>query len=177
MKLIRKHFLLITICLIICVALFLGSIGKNKNADEAMDAKQVSTQSALEEEKVLGQAEFVSATTEYFDSARLNRQETRAEATGILQGIIDSENATEEERQEAKEKMLSLSGAADAEGRIENLIKAKGYTECLAIIGEETVSVIVQTDGLESADVAAIKDIATGESNFNASNVKIIESK
>ena len=180
MKLIKKHFLLVTICAIICVALFLGStMNKDENADDALDAKQASavTEEETQEDKVLGQAEFVNATTEYFDSARLNRQETRAEATGILQGIIDSETATEEERAQAQEKILRLSNAADAEGRIENLVKAKGYTECIAIIGEESVSVIVQTDGLESSDVATIKDIATTESAMAPGEIKIIESK
>ena len=180
MKLIKKHFLLLTICAIICVALFLGStMNKAENADDVLDAKQASavTEEETQEDKVLGQAEFVNATTEYFDSARLNRQETRAEATGILQGIIDSETATEEERAQAQEKILRLSDAADAEGRIENLVKAKGYTECIAIIGEESVSVIVQTDGLESSDVATIKDIATTESTMSPGEIKIIESK
>lgn len=180
MKLIKKHFLLLTICAIICVALFLGStMNKDENADDVLDAKQASavTEEETQEDKVLGQAEFVNATTEYFDSARLNRQETRAEATGILQGIIDSETATEEERAQAQEKILRLSDAADAEGRIENLVKAKGYTECIAIIGEESVSVIVQTDGLESSDVATIKDIATTESTMAPGEIKIIESK
>lgn len=177
MKFLKKHFMLIAVCVVIGLALFLGSsIGKEPSADEAMDALHASTDS-IEEEKVLGQAEFVSATAEYFDSARLNRHQTRAEATGILQSIIESKSATEEERDEAQNKMLKLSDAADAEGRIENLVKAKGYTECIAIIGEESVSVIVQTEGLESADVAAIKDIATTESTLDASNVKIIESK
>lgn len=180
MKLFKKHFLLVAICAIICVALFLGNnINKEENADDVLDAKQANAQAEenTEEDKVLGQAQFVSATTEYFDSARLNRQETRNEATGILQSILDSETATEEERAQAQEKMLRLSGAADAEGRIENLVKAKGYTECIAIIGEESVSVIVQTDGLESSDVAAIKDIATTESSMEPEEIKIIESK
>ena len=183
MKFFKKHFLLVAICCIICVALFLGStMNKEENADDVFDAKQASAQASndteeTEQDKILGQAEFVSATTEYFDSARLNRQETRAEATSILQGILDSETATEEERAEAQEKILRLSSAADAEGRIENLVKAKGYTECIAIIGEESVSVIVQTDGLESSDVATIKDIATTESTMDAGEIKIIESK
>ncbi len=178
MKMLKKHFLLITLCGIICVALFLGATMNKENADDVLDAKEANaTEEQLEDDKVLGKAEFVSATNEYFDSARLNRQETRAEATGILQGIIDSETATEEEREEAQSKIIDLSEAADAEGRIENLVKAKGYTECIAIIGEESVNVIVQSDGLESADVAIIKDIATGESLKNPSDIKIIESK
>ena len=73
--------------------------------------------------------------------------------------------------------LTRMSNAADAEGRIENLVKAKGYTECIAIIGEESVSVIVQTDGLESSDVATIKDIATTESAMAPGEIKIIESK
>ena len=77
----------------------------------------------------------------------------------------------------AQEKLLALSDAADAEGRIENLVKAKGFSECVAMIGDESVNVVVQSEGLGAADVIAIKDIAVAETEQTAENVKIIESK
>lgn len=178
MKKHTKQFLLLGVCAVICGALILNwQLGKTKDADTVLDERQAKTEESTEGEKILGKAEFVNASAEYFDSARLNRQESRAEAVGILQGIVDSETASDEEKADARDKLLSISNAADAEGRIENLVKAKGYTECVAIVGDENVNVIVQTAGLQSGDVATIKDIAAGESAKNASDIKIIESK
>ena len=72
---------------------------------------------------------------------------------------------------------MTLSNAADAEGRIENLIMAKGYTECVAFIGAENINIVVKSNGLSSNDVIAIKDIAVSQTEIDASSVKIIESK
>lgn len=185
MKAVKKQIMLIAVCAVICVSVFVSwKINQPKNADEAMDEMTAAQQEQADENadedeqaKVLGEAEFVSKTDEYFDGARLNRQETRDEAVRILNEVVENENSTEEDRAAAQEKLLALSDAADAEGRIENLVKAKGYAECVAMIGDETVNVIVQSDGLEAADVIAIKDIAVAETAQSAENVKIIESK
>lgn len=43
-----------------------------------------------------------------------------------------------------------------SEAQIENLVTAKGYTDCVAFIGDESVSVVVSAreGGLTDADVA-----------------------
>lgn len=179
MKAFKKQIMLIAVCAVICISVFVSwKLNTPDNADDAMD-KLTSTQQQGEEDgsKVLGEAEFVNSTSEYFSSARLNRQETRDEAVRILNEIIANESSTEEDRAVAQEKLLALSDAADAEGRIENLVKAKGFAECVAMIGEESVNVVVQSDGLGAADVIAIKDIAVAKTEQTAENVKIIESK
>lgn len=176
MKKYGKYLVLPVILAAVVAVILIGKYSGKNNADDVLTAKQSEAESE-NEEKVLGKAEFVNASTEYFDTARLNRQETRDKAVGILQEIVDSEEASEQEKEDARNRLLAISEAVDAEGRIENLVKAKGYTECLAIIGDDSVNVIVQTEGLESADVASIKDIASEESAQNASEIKIIESK
>ena len=179
MKKYTKQLVILSVCVVICGALFLNwRLSGAKDADTVLDERQAKTEEkASGSEKVLGKAEFVSASTEYFDSARMNRKTTRDEAVSILKSVIESDKTGQKEKEDASEKLTFISKAADAEGRIENLVKAKGYAECLAVIGDDTVNVIVQTNGLKSSDVATIKEIASSESEKSAADIKIIESK
>ena len=56
---------------------------------------------------------------------------------------------------------------------------AKGYTDCVAFIGDVSVSVVVSAreGGLTDADVAKITEIVTDETGMEASQVKIIEAE
>lgn len=179
MKKHMRQFLLIGVVLVIGLAIFLNwRLGKTENADEAMTRQQSqSEESSKSPDSILGQAQFVSANKEYFDAARLNRQETRQAAIDIANGVLASETATQEERDAAAGQILSLSQAADAEGRIENLIMAKGYAQCVAFIGEDSVNVVVGGAVLTSQDAVAIKDIVVSQTEMESSAVKIIESK
>ena len=165
MKFLKKQMVLIAVVAVIGLAIFLNwQMGNSSNADEVLSQQQSAAEQS-DHSSILGQAEFVSSSNEYFDSARLNRQESRQQALDI------------EERDQAASQIMTLSNAADAEGRIENLIKAKGYSECVAFISSETVNIVVKSDGLTSGDVIAIKDIAVAQTEMDAASVKIIESK
>ena len=176
MKFFKKQFVLIAVCVVIGLAIFLNwQLTQNENADEVMSRQQ--SMASSQSGSILGQAEFVSATTEYFDSARLNREETRQHALDIAGDILTSDQATEEERDQAAAQIMKLSTAADAEGRIENLVMAKGYRECVAFISDSSVDIVVKSNGLTAKDVIAIKDIAVAQTEMDAAAVKIIESK
>ena len=100
--------------------------------------------------------------TDYFASARLTRQQARDSAIELLQKAADEEGAA----------AYTL-----AEAQIENLVTAKGYADCVAFMGAESISVVVSTrDGaaLTSADVAKITDITMTETGYPASAIKIM---
>ena len=52
-----------------------------------------------------------------------------------------------------------------------------GYTDCVAFIGDESVSLAVAAPegGITEADTARIVDIVTEVAGFTASQIKIIE--
>ena len=64
------------------------------------------------------------------------------------------------------------------EAQIENLVTAKGYTDCVAFMGDDSLSIVVSTaDGtLNSTDVAKITDIAMTETGYAASAIRIMAS-
>ena len=62
------------------------------------------------------------------------------------------------------------------EAQIENLVMAKGYTDCVAFIGDDSISVVVSAPeaGLGESDTARITDIVMSETNFTVEQIKII---
>jgi len=118
-------------------------------------------------------------TSGYFASARLNRQQARDSALGILRETMSSETAEEQAKLEAGAAIETLAAATMSEAQIENLVIAKGYADCVTFISEGGVSVVVSAteNGLQDADVARIAEIVTAETGVPASQIKIIEAK
>lgn len=114
---------------------------------------------------------------EYFSQARLSRQQARDEAVSILSQTAENPSATEEARAAASTDIKLLADNAVVEARIENLVIAKGYSDCVAFVNQNGVNVIVaKTEkGLDSADVARIRDIVMDEANVSAEAIKVIE--
>ena len=63
------------------------------------------------------------------------------------------------------------------EAQIENLVVAKGYADCVAFIGEGSLSLAVAAPegGLTDADTAKIVDVVNQTAGFTADQIKIIE--
>ena len=77
---------------------------------------------------------------------------------------------------EAAQTIQTLAAYALSEAQIENLVTAKGYADCVAFMGEDSISVVVSdSDGLDAADVAKISDIVMGETEYTADQIKILE--
>ena len=123
---------------------------------------------------VTGDAAYAGA--EYFASARLTRQQARDNAVSLLQEAAKRPDATEAAVNEASEGIQVLANYTMKEAQIENLVTAKGYQDCVAFMGDGSVSVVVSTgdEALQAEDVARIADIAMSETGFPASGVKIM---
>ena len=117
-----------------------------------------------------------TASSGYFASARLNRQQARDSALTILQDAAADENADDAMKEETAMAIQSLADYTVAEAQIENLVTAKGYADCVAFISDESVSVVVSTGGAEltDADAAKIMEIVADETGYSADQIKII---
>ncbi len=136
-------------------------------------------------EEAAGQAEDTGAPpdegmiytgSDYFASARLTRQQARDNALSLLQEAAEQENADTAVANEASQGIQVLASYTLKEAQIENLVTAKGYTDCVAFMGDESVSVVVSTKNgeLTGEDVAKITDITMTETGLPAGNIKIM---
>ena len=115
----------------------------------------------------------------YFATARLNRQQARDSALALLQEAAAGEDADAAMKEQVNETIQTMADYTVTEAQIENMVTAKGYADCVAFIGDDSVSVVVSQSegGLTDADVAKITEIVTGETGYAASQIKIIEAQ
>ncbi|MBQ9393827.1 MAG: SpoIIIAH-like family protein [Oscillospiraceae bacterium] len=113
---------------------------------------------------------------DYFATARLSRKQARDSAINMLQTAEVDEYADEATLNEASRTLQVLAAYTVAESQIESLVTAKGYQDCVAFMGEESISVVVSAaQPLTSADVARIKDIVISETDYSPEQIKILE--
>jgi len=118
----------------------------------------------------------VYSGSDYFASARLTRQQARDNAVSLLKQAAAEKDADQSVLNKASEGIQVLASYAMKEGQIENLVTAKGYQDCVAFMGDDSISVVVSTDSgkLTDADVAKVTDIAKTETGYPASSIKIM---
>lgn len=134
-------------------------------------------------DKNYGEAQLVSvgeATGDkFFEQARLSRTKTRDEALDKLQKSLKNAKLTNEEKAELTAQLTATIDSITAESDIENLIKAKGFVDCVAFIDSDKVNITVMTtnDGLTKEEVAQIRDIVLSKCKVSAQNITVVEVK
>ena len=134
-----------------------------------------------EEESGAGETSGVEETSgdardDYFASARFSRQQARDSAIALLREAAESETADVAVANEAAETIQVLAGYALAEAQIENLVTAKGYSECVAFMGDGAISVVVEKEGgLQAEDVAKITEIVLSETDYTTDQITVLE--
>lgn len=113
----------------------------------------------------------------YFVSARLSRTQSRDEAMDALKYMLEDSALEEGAAAVLAQQAQSLARTIETEGKIENIIKAKGFTDCMVYLDSEKVDVIVRSNGLTDSEAAQIMDAVMSEVDVEESNVSIIEIK
>ncbi len=111
---------------------------------------------------------------DYFTSTALNRQESRDEAIEVLKLVAEDEDASEEARAEAAAKISKIAVDIQNEANIETLVKAKGFENCIALIADDAVSVIVKAESLQANEAAQILAIAYETTGISPEKISII---
>lgn len=147
-----------------------------------------STGSGLREQENYGDATFVDTKTaienqltavsldnsEYFYEAKLTRSKSRDEAVEALKTMLGEEELTLEQKSVLTEQATEYARAIEVEGKIENLLKAKGFTDCMVYYDAEKVDVILKSEGLEADEVTQIRDVILDETDVSAQNISIV---
>lgn len=190
MKTWKRNMVVALIMLFVCAAVYLNwSYGQEiEEGTEAADGKllgeatlvdgnnidpmlDTSSEDALQEDAV--------EKTGYFSTARLNRQQARDSALSLLQDAAEDASADQTMKNEANASIQTMAANTLSEAKIENLVIAKGYSECICFIDDSGTSVVVAEveSGLTDEDTARIMEIVIEETGMTASQIKIIEAE
>ena len=190
MKVWKRNAVVAAIVLFVCAAVYLNwSYQGQEGTQTGKTLGEAALVSGQTSDPILGQNESTQPETTgspaagesnspsgYFASARLNRQQARDSALTILQEAAADENADDAIKEETAMAIQTIADDTVSEAQIENLVTAKGYSDCIAFISDGSVSVVVSTGGAEltEADVAKIMEIVTDETGFEADQIRII---
>ncbi len=120
-------------------------------------------------------ANEVSSRDEYFETAAYNRDVARDEAIQVLATVAESDSAIQEVKDQASADIAALAAEITAEAKIEEMVKAKGFEDCVAIISGDVASVIVKSDGLLASEIAQITEIVYQQAGILPTNLNIVE--
>ena len=115
------------------------------------------------------------AASSFFIQSRLDRNKNRSFYIETLNGIVADPNIDTSVKEMAQSEMIMRIKKSETESIIENLIRAKGFKDVLAIMGEDSVNIVVNSEKLTEAQVAQIKDIVSREADVKTDNIKIME--
>ncbi len=123
----------------------------------------------------LNEQDQPTAIADFFAQTAIDRQRAREEAIEVLQTVVDSEDAQQEVKDRAYEEMTKIAKDIQTEANIESLIIAKGFEDCVAVLNDTGIQVIVKSQGLLQNEIVQIQEIVYRESNILPTNVQIIE--
>ena len=173
----RKGAVTALIVLFVCVAVYLNWSYTADLTDDALDT--VGKTKVLGDTELVNQSDSEAKEEDYFDEARLEKQKSRDNAMNILKETAEKQEVSQESRDQAAASLEEIAVSGVTESRIETLVKAKGFEDCVTLIGDDGVNIIVKapTEGLTASDIAKIKDIVIQETDMDASKIKVVEIK
>lgn len=173
-KLGKKNLIVIASVTVLAVALIVGIAVFNRSEDKGFDYSQGTGMQDVNSESDKDKENQNSVDT-YFSSVELDRKRTRDEALEVLQGVVDNTASSEQAKNEALAGITAIAKVMEAEANIETLIEAKGFSECVAVIKDDSASIVVRSDGLQAAQISQINEIVYEQAGISPVNVKIIQ--
>lgn len=180
----KKQIILASLVLALGVAVYLNY--RFANPADGILATTGNVVAEDKQEENYGDAQFVdkkdvsasiTGTEEYFSQAKLTRSKTRDESISALKVMLQDSALDTQQKTDLTLQATELASSIEVEGKMENLIKAKGFQECMVYCDQEKVDVIVKADDLLDNEVLQIRDIVLNETDVPVENISIVPVK
>ena len=185
MKVWKKNMVAAAILVTVCAGIYVNWVYTE-------DSMAVSLTDTLDNEKVMSEEmldlsedmaaiaageDLDTTAADYFAAVRLSRQQARDSALNLLQEAMAYSEGTKEAESSAELEVIVETALSEAQ--IESLVIAKGYTDCVAYMTGDGISVAVSSPegGLQQADVAVIADIVMAQSDYGLEDIRVVEVK
>ena len=113
---------------------------------------------------------------DYFVSSKLDRDKNYASMISTYTNIVEDSNVSQTEKAIAMKEITKINDTKNAISISENLITTKGFSDCIILVNNDSVNVVVKVDEkLTSAKVAQIQNIVSREFECKIENIHITE--
>ena len=130
-------------------------------SDEDVAAEEKKSDNEVSSKENAGEAVLVSNTVtgDYFEAAKLSREQTRAKNKETLLELVNSNTASEAQKEKAMNEIVAMTAINEKETATENLLAAKGFQDVVVTIVDDSVDVIVNAESLKEQQIAQIEDV------------------
>ena len=185
MKVWKKNMVAAAILVTVCAGIYVNWVYTEDSMavslTDTLDSEKVMSEEMLdlsEDMAAIAAGEDLDTTAaDYFAAVRLSRQQARDSALNLLQEAMAYSEGTKEAESSAELEVIVETALSEAQ--IESLVVAKGYTDCVAYMTGDGISVAVSSPegGLQQADVAVIADIVMAQSDYGLEDIRVVEVK
>lgn len=148
------------------------------NTTENNIAETNTTNNTASEDKmnntVTRNTEATEISKDYYTSSRLERENMYSEMLESYQKILDSSTTTSKQKEATQEEIKKINDIKNAIMISENLIKTKGFEDCLVYSNDDSINVIIKKEKLSKEDTAQIQSIIAREMNAKIANIHIM---
>ena len=185
MKVWKKNLVAAAVLVTVCAGIYVNWIYTEDSMavslTDTLDSEKVMSEDMLdlsEDMAAIAAGEDLETTAaDYFAAVRLSRQQARDSAVNMLQEAMAYSEGTKEAESSAELEVIVETALSEAQ--IESLVIAKGYSDCVAYMTGDGISVAVSSPegGLQQADVAVIADIVMAQSDYGLEDIRVVEVK
>ncbi len=182
MKVFKRNAIILTMIVFVCAAIYLNwAYNKTDKSVSAVPTAATNADKNIDKngDGGLYYTKAGSDVSDYFSAVRLERKQARDSAMSTLNTAVETMSISQQARDNAVAKISDLTETALRESEIESMIKAKGFSDCVVFLKDDTVFVTVAPpkDGLNDSAVAQIADIVVQETQMTLDQIRIKEVK
>lgn len=184
-KIFKKNQMIITtLAVIIAVAGYVNYSGKYNKSSSKTKTKTVANTAKETAGQVkdditdVGEAVLTNAqVSNYVAKAKLEREQTHSKAKDTLEEVIKDKTVKDSVKQDAIDKLASLSEQMEMETAAENLLGAKGFLNSIVTITNQKVDVLVNKKDLSKVERSQIEDIVIRKTGCKLDDIVITSIK
>lgn len=150
--------------------------GAETSTETNAESTETGVEPSLEDDSNPGEAVLTSNTVDSVDFAaemKLNREQVRAKNKESLKEIINNANIDETQKQAALDQMIAMTNIAEKEAAAEMLLEAKGFSNVVVSITDNTADVVLSMGEVTDAKRAQIEDIVKRKTGISGENIVI----
>ena len=132
--------------------------------------------SSTEEVMNPGETVFTSSTIaniDYASEMKLSREQIRSKNKETLLEIINNTSISDDIKQDAIDKMIAMTDIAERENAAEMLLEAKGFTDVVVSITDDSCDVVLNMGEVTDAKRAQVEDIVKRKTNIAGEKIVI----
>jgi len=180
----RKQIIVLSLVLMLVIAGYLQySYNKNSLQFSEEDSAQIgdavyvdnlditASDAAKNDQKA---AKASKEANNFFAQAKMDRDAVRDKDIETIKGITDDEVTSKVAKANAQEKMLKIVDISQKEENIETLIKAKGFSDVVALFSDNgNIDIVVKAPAISKSDAAKIVDIVVRQGSVSFDKIVI----